>query len=81
MIVLDTHVLIWFAEDDRRIGKQTTAAVDAALQADELGAAAISFWEIAMLAQKGRLELTEPPTAVRRKVLDISRVEGDPGQD
>jgi PIN domain nuclease of toxin-antitoxin system len=70
MIILDTHVLIWFAEDDRRLGKQTTAAVDAALQADELGVAAISFWEIAMLARKGRLELAEPPAAVRRKVLD-----------
>jgi PIN domain nuclease of toxin-antitoxin system len=69
VIVLDTHVLIWFAEDVPDLGKRAAAAADEALRSDELAVSAISFWEIAMLARKGRLKLAEAPTAVRRKVL------------
>jgi PIN domain nuclease of toxin-antitoxin system len=69
VIVLDTHVLIWFAEDVPDLGKRAAAVADEALRSDELAVSAISFWEIAMLARKGRLKLAEAPTAVRRKVL------------
>jgi PIN domain nuclease of toxin-antitoxin system len=70
VIVLDTHVLIWFAEDVPELGKRAAAAADEALRSDELAVSAISFWEIAMLARKGRLELADAPAAVRRKVLE-----------
>jgi PIN domain nuclease of toxin-antitoxin system len=69
VIVLDTHVLIWFAEDVPDLGKRAAAVADEALRSDELAVSAISFWEIAMLARKGRLELADAPAAVRRKVL------------
>jgi PIN domain nuclease of toxin-antitoxin system len=70
VIVLDTHVLIWFAEDTPDLGKRTAAMADEALHADALAVSAISFWEIAMLARKGRLTLSDTPTAVRRKILE-----------
>lgn len=70
MILLDTHVLVWFAEDDPHLGKEAAAVADAALRSDDVAVAAVSFWEIAMLAQKGRLALAEPPAVVRRKVLE-----------
>lgn len=70
MILLDTHVIIWFAEDSEHLGARTTKLTDAALQRDEVAVAAISFWEIAMLAAKGRLKLDLPPTAMRRRVLE-----------
>ena len=69
MIVLDTHVLIWFAEDFPDLGRRAAALADEALYSDELAVSAISLWEIAMLARKGRLKLAEGPTAVRRRVL------------
>lgn len=58
MIVLDTHVLIWAVEDERRLGADARAAITAAEQADGLGVSAITPWEIALLAEKGRLRLT-----------------------
>lgn len=70
MIILDTHVLIWFAEDVSDLGRRAAAEADEALHRDALAVSAISFWEIAMLARKGRLALTERPAAVRRRVLE-----------
>lgn len=70
MILLDTHVLVWFAEDNPHLGRKTANLTDAALQRDEVTVAAISFWEIAMLAQKGRLRLEVSPSALRRKTLE-----------
>jgi PIN domain nuclease of toxin-antitoxin system len=69
VIVLDTHVLIWFAEDVPELGKRAAVDADEALRSDELAVSAISFWEIAMLAHKKRLALADAPAAVRRKVL------------
>lgn len=70
MIILDTHVLIWFAEDISDLGRRAAAEADEALRCDELAVSAISFWEIAMLAQKGRLALADRPATVRRKTLE-----------
>lgn len=70
MIVLDTHVLVWFAEDHPRLGPRTIRLTDAALQRDEVLVSAVSFWEIAMLADKQRLTLLVSPTALRRSVLE-----------
>jgi PIN domain nuclease of toxin-antitoxin system len=57
LIVADTHVLIWAVQDDERLGPAARGTVDAAARADGLTIAAITPWEIAMLAQKGRLAL------------------------
>lgn len=57
MIVADTHVLIWALQDDDRLGPAARGTVEQAAQADGLHIAAITPWEIAMLAQKGRLAL------------------------
>jgi PIN domain nuclease of toxin-antitoxin system len=70
MLLLDTHVLIWFAEDNPRLGPRATKLADAALQRDEVLVSAVSFWEIAMLVDKGRMELALAPKAMRQKVLE-----------
>jgi len=70
VILLDTHALVWFAEDNPRLGRRTTARVNAGLAREDVAVAAISFWEITMLFQKRRLRLELPPTDVRRKVLE-----------
>lgn len=70
MLLLDTHVLIWFAEDNPRLGARATKLTDAALHRDEVLVSAVSFWEVAMLVEKGRMELALSPTAMRQKVLE-----------
>jgi PIN domain nuclease of toxin-antitoxin system len=69
VIVLDTHVLVWFAEDNPRLGTRATRLTDGALQRDEVTVSAISFWEIAMLVEKRRLSLDLAPAALRHQVL------------
>ncbi len=70
MLLLDTHVLIWLAEDSPRLGARATKLADAALQRDAVLVSAVSFWEIAMLVDKGRMELALAPKAMRQKVLE-----------
>lgn len=56
MIVLDTHIWIWWVQGDERL----TASQSAAIQENEagrLGVSAISCWEVAKLVEKGRLRL------------------------
>ena len=57
MIVIDTHVLVWALDDDPRLGPQTLDLIVAAGRNQGVHVSAITPWEIAMLAHKGRLAL------------------------
>lgn len=57
MIVLDTHVLVWALADDARLGRRARASIEEAAGGSGLFVSAITPWEIAMLAHKGRLAL------------------------
>ena len=57
MIVLDTHVWVWWVNGDDRLTETQRAAVE---QADDLGVSAISCWEVAKLVELGRLALDRP---------------------
>ncbi len=57
MILSDTQTLYWWREDRGRLGTNALAVLDAAWDARNLAASAISFWEIGMLESKGRLSL------------------------
>ena len=54
MIVLDTHAWIWWTADPDRLSTRARHAIE---QATDVGVAAISCWEVAMLVEKARLEL------------------------
>ncbi len=60
MIVLDTHVLIWWVSGATdRLSKPATAALEQALGKEaSVFVSAISAWEAAVLIQKGRLVLS-----------------------
>lgn len=60
MIVLDTHVLIWWANGDiKRLGPAARQALEEhGTQESSLIVSAISAWEIAMLVDKSRLFLS-----------------------
>lgn len=56
MIVLDTHVWIWWVLDyDKLTTRQQTAIKEN--EAGEIGVSAISIWEVAKLVELGKLEL------------------------
>lgn len=71
MILLDTHVLLWFVDDDPRLGKIAKAKVEAAFETDEAVLAAISLWETGMLVARGHVTLAmSPARLIERAVSD-----------
>ncbi|MER2535439.1 MAG: type II toxin-antitoxin system VapC family toxin [Rhizobiaceae bacterium] len=58
MIVIDTHVLVWWLSDRSRLSKEALRAVEDALAGDGVAASSISAWEVALLVDKGKLDLS-----------------------
>ena len=56
MIVLDTHVWVWWVHGDERL-TETQAEMIETNETNIIGVSAISCWEIAKLVEYGRLEL------------------------
>lgn len=54
MILLDTHAWIWWVSGSRRLSKRAKAAID---DASRVGVSAITCFEVAQLAARGRLVL------------------------
>lgn len=58
MIVLDTHVLIWWVNGDDRLSKPARKAIKDTLTANgQILVSAITAWEIAMLVERDRIAL------------------------
>ena len=55
MTLLDTHVLLWMASDDKRLSKQAHEAIRKAREDSGIAVAAITLWEIAWLAHHQRI--------------------------
>ena len=75
MILLDTHVLVWLTEGMPELGRWARRDADAALVAGQLAVSAITFWEVAMLSEKGRLRMRQPLRAWRSDLLEAGLVE------
>ncbi|MCI0485722.1 MAG: type II toxin-antitoxin system VapC family toxin [Blastocatellia bacterium] len=56
MIVLDTHIWVWWVHGDSNLPPTFAAQIDSHEQ-DGLGVSAISCWEVAKLVEYGRLSL------------------------
>lgn len=56
-VLLDSHVLHWWASEPERLSR---AAAQAVTDADELAVASISWFELAWLARHERIILTVP---------------------
>jgi PIN domain nuclease of toxin-antitoxin system len=57
-LLLDTHTLVWWLSAEKRLSQAQRVALSSAAAAGErLGVSAISFWELAKLAERGRLQL------------------------
>ncbi|NTJ67602.1 type II toxin-antitoxin system VapC family toxin [Agrobacterium rhizogenes] len=57
MIVIDTHVLIWAMHDDPRLSTRARELIDETTSRSRILVSAITPWEVAMLAEKGRIAL------------------------
>lgn len=71
MILLDTHVWIWWATGSTRLSTSARHAID---DATAIGVCAISVWEVAMLVQHGRLDFDRPVLTWVRQALALPRV-------
>lgn len=57
--LIDTHVLVWWWIDDPALPPSYAEILEQAVsRSSVIGISAISFWEIATLAARGRLRLT-----------------------
>lgn len=58
MIVLDTHVWVWWVSGVTELSERADRAIESAIADRSIRVSCISAWEVALLAQRGRLELT-----------------------
>jgi PIN domain nuclease of toxin-antitoxin system len=68
MIVLDTHVWVWWVHGDPQLPPDYHAYIQAQ-QPTGLGVCAISCWEVAKLVERGRLTLPCPVDQWLRQAL------------
>jgi PIN domain nuclease of toxin-antitoxin system len=75
VILLDTHVAIWMIGDERMLGAQSRRIIQSAREENKLAISAISFWEIALLVAKDRLELRGEASQLRKDLSTSGVVE------
>lgn len=75
MVVLDTHVAVWWTTEPARLSARAAAAI---LSAEAIGIPSIVFWEIALLVRKKRLQLDIPVAEWAETVQLIPRVRALP---
>ena len=74
--LLDTHILCWWTLQPSRVSRAQRHALRAvAERGDSVGISAITLWELAMMADRGRIE---PPMPVD---LWLAEIEEDAGID
>ena len=57
MILLDTHILVWLLIAPENLSPKAKKAILAGRKSGPLALSAISLWEIAWLAQNGRIDI------------------------
>lgn len=59
MILLDTHVWVWWVNESAQISPETITTINNHSE-DGVGVSIISCWEVAKLVEKNRLKLAYP---------------------
>ena len=70
MLLLDTQVLVWSRSGDPQLGEGTRIRVERAVHEGEAAVSAMTFWELAMLHEKGRIRLLIDIRSWRASLLD-----------
>lgn len=74
-MILDTHTLLWMDRDDPALGSNARRQIQVAWRAGAAAVSAISFWEVAMLAERERIVLPVPAERWRADWLQAGLVE------
>jgi len=56
-VILDTHTLLWMDRNDSALGPAARREIESAWRSGRVAVSAISFWEVAMLAERSRISL------------------------
>jgi len=57
MILLDTHVLVWAADDSEHLSRTAASEIRRARRDGGVAISAISLWELAFLFTRGRIQM------------------------
>ena len=71
MIVIDTHVWVWWQADPKRLSKKAARALK---NAKSIGVPAICLWEFSMLVQRDRIRIDRSALEWLNDVLDVPGV-------
>lgn len=69
LYLIDTHLLLWYAQDAGKLRPRTREIVDRCLLDGDIGISAISFWEVGMRVKKRQLELGLDPREWRAELI------------
>ena len=72
MLVLDTHVVVWWSLQPQLLSSQATQAIQSA---ERLLVPTISFWEVALLARKSKLRLAMSVGTWAKNICSIPRLD------
>ena len=70
-LLLDTHVLLWSLNDDAALGAKAKKRIEREAARGAVAVSAISFWELALLTLRKRVNLTPTGSAFRAHVLGL----------
>ena len=71
MIVIDTHVWVWWQADPKRLSKRAARALK---NAKSIGIPAICLWEFSMLVQRDRIRIDRSALEWLNDALDVPGV-------
>jgi PIN domain nuclease of toxin-antitoxin system len=74
VIALDTHAWLWWCDDPARLSSQ---ARDAVSHSSQLAVSAVSLFELATLAARGRIDLDPDPDTWIADALAAARLSSD----
>ncbi len=60
MILLDTHIWIWYLTKDKRLKERTYKQINRLKQRNEAYVSSISIWEVCKLHEKGKIKFSLP---------------------
>jgi len=76
VILLDTHVILWIAGEPEKMSKSASTAIrDARAERVPIAIASVSLYEIARLADRGRIKLDSPTDSFLRRLESLFLVQ------
>ncbi|MCY3540174.1 MAG: type II toxin-antitoxin system VapC family toxin [Acidimicrobiia bacterium] len=70
MLLLDTNALLWVTQDNPRLCPRALKIIREGWYVDSVAVSVVTFWEIAMLAERNRLNLECTPARWRCERLE-----------